>query len=128
MRKMKVRTEESMESELLNRLAAKGCGIEAALAETYMGAESLMVRILGKVPASTALSRVETALAAADVKGVFEASHELKGLYATTALTPLYEKCCEIVEISRAGSLEGIAPKLEVLKGMHAEFCAVIAG
>lgn len=115
-----------MENALLTELESKGCRIKETLEETYMGAEALMVRIIKKVPSTTCFMRMSAALAAADARGVFEASHELKGLYATTALTPLYEKCCEIVEVARAGSLDGIPEKLTGLQTMHDEFCGVI--
>lgn len=117
-----------MENELLNRLAERGCRISEALADTYMGVESLMVKIIRKVPSTTTLDRMSAAIDASDARGVFEAAHELKGLYATTALTPLYDKCVEIVEPARNGSLEGLADRLAELKALHAEFCALIGG
>ena len=52
---------------------------------------------------------------------VFEASHELKGVYASLGLTPLYDVCSEIVEIARAGGLDGVADLLPSLEEMHAE-------
>ena len=52
---------------------------------------------------------------------LFSASHALKGLYASLALTPLHAICSEIVEIARAGSTEGVAERLERLEKMHRE-------
>ena len=52
---------------------------------------------------------MRTAFDAKDAKSLFEASHELKGVYASLGLTPLYDLCSEIVEIARAGGLDGVA-------------------
>jgi len=64
---------------------------------------------------------MRTAFDAKDAKSLFEASHELKGVYASLGLTPLYDLCSEIVEIARAGGLDGVADLLPSLEEMHAE-------
>jgi len=117
-----------MQSELLKKLAAEGCDIEKVLDETYCGRESLMVRIISKVPNSSCLERLSAAVSAGDATAAFEAAHELKGVYAVSALTPLLEKCCVIVEITRKRSLEGVAELLPDLQAMHSSFCKLIIG
>ena len=115
-----------MNSELLNELAAAGCGVEASLNGTFMGNEAFYLKMLGKLPEKTILEKLRAALTTGEVKAVFEASHELKGVYAKLGLTPLFTACCEIVEIARAGSIEGIEPKLTALEAAHAEMMAKI--
>lgn len=115
-----------MESPLLTALAAKGCEIEKSLEATFMGRESFYVRMLHKLPASPCVGKVRAAIEANSATQCFEASHELKGLYATLGLTPLYERCCEIVEITRKGSMEGVAEKLPPMAAMHDEYVALI--
>lgn len=117
-----------MQSELLNKLETKGCRIAETLEATYCGNEALMERIMSRIPETTCLARMETALAAGDAKTLFAAAHELKGLFATAALTPLYAKCCEIVEIARAGGTDGVDRLLPELKTLFAEFCGIIKG
>lgn len=117
-----------MESKLLNDLAARGCAVMESLEETFMGNEAFYVKMLAKLPTNDAIVRMESALAVKDAKALFEASHELKGLYGTMGLTPNYTRCCEIVEIARAGGTDGVAEKLVSLKAMHAETVALIQG
>ena len=59
---------------------------------------------------------------------MFQASHELKGIYASLGLTPLYEPCSEIVEIARAGGLDGVEELMEQLDELHAEVVALANG
>ncbi len=116
-----------MDSPLLNTLAAQGCQVADALDKTFMGREAFYEKMLRKLPQSECLVKLRTALEANDAKAAFEASHELKGVYATLGLTPLYEKCCEIVEITRAGSTEGTLQLLPNLEAQHASFIQIIA-
>lgn len=117
-----------MENELLKKLADRGCKVAETLEETYMGREDFYLKIIARLPNTTCLDRMEAALAAADAAAFFAASHELKGLYGTLGLTPLYDACCEMVEIARVGSLEGVPEKFAALKPRHAEFCALVVG
>lgn len=114
-----------MESRLLNNLAANGCSVERALKDTFLGNEGFYAKIFGKLAANDALSRLEKALVAQDVKAVFEAAHELKGMYGNLGLTPLADRVCAIVEIARADSLEGVAGLLPDLKALHAKIVAL---
>ena len=118
-----------MQSDLLNALAAKGCGVETMLHDTFMDMEPFYEKMLRKLPENTAIVRLRGAFDAQDVNAAFEAAHELKGLYATLGLTPAYELCCAIVEVLRPRSGFGdIAEKLSALEAVHNELLAVIAG
>ena len=114
-----------MEKKLLNDLAANGCSVAQALNDTFLGNEDFYVRVFGRLSSNTALARLEQSLASNDVKGVFEAAHELKGMYGNLGLTPLYGCVCIIVETARAGSLNGIAERLPELKELHARIVAL---
>ena len=113
---------------MLNELASLGCSVEQSLDETYMGNESFYESILRKLPRTMCLKRMRAALDARDAKALFEASHELKGLYATLGLMPLFTMCSEIVEITRIGGLDGVEERLDRLLTRHDEFVAVIGG
>jgi len=116
-----------MQSKLLETLAAKGCTIEEMLTETFMGKEDFYVRMLRKLPANTSMGRVLAALAANSAKGVFDAAHELKGMYSTLGLAPLWRICNRIVETTRAGSMDGVAAEVAALEKMHAEYVELVS-
>ena len=104
-----------MQNELLDTLEQKGCAISEMLAETFMGKEDFYVRMLRKLPANTSMDRLKAALDANSAQRVFDASHELKGLYSTLGLSPLWTICNRIVETTRAGSMDGVAADVEAL-------------
>ena len=108
-------------TDLLDALAKMGCDIETALRDTYIGNRSFYVRMLKKLPANGALPRMREALAVGDASALFSASHNLKGLYASLGLTPLHALCGEIVEIARAGGIDGAAERFARLEKMHGE-------
>ncbi len=116
-----------MNSTLLNELEKRGCAISEMLEQTYMGNEAFYVKMLTKMTSSGGMVKLQDALLSADVNALFSASHDLKGVYGTLGLTPLYEKCCEIVEIARAGSMEGLADKIAVLAKLHEELMKLIS-
>ena len=116
-----------MQNELLDTLAQKGCAISEMLAETFMGKEDFYVRMLHKLPAHTSMDRLKAALDANSAQRVFDASHELKGLYSTLGLSPLWTICNRIVETTRAGSMDGVAADVEALARMHAEYVALVS-
>ncbi|MBQ6472181.1 MAG: amino acid permease [Victivallales bacterium] len=106
---------------LLEMLRGIGCDIDETLTKTFMGNEKFYLKMFVKLTANTALERIHQALEAKNAEALFEASHELKGVYANLGLTPLYEPCAAIVEIARAGETEGVAEILEQLDELHSE-------
>ena len=112
-------------TNLFATLKEIGCDVERA--RDAMGGDSAFyLKMLQKLSANTALTRVRGALEAQDATAVFAASHELKGMYAYLGLTPLYELCSEIVEIARPGGLDGIAEPLEQLEAMQDEIVSLV--
>ena len=107
--------------DVIARLSAMGCDIETALRDTYMGDRGFYLKMLAKLRESALPAQIRDALGKGDASALFAASHALKGVYASLALTPLHALCSEIVEIARAGSLKGVAERLERLEKMHRE-------
>lgn len=107
--------------DVIAKLSAMGCEVEAALRDTYMGDRRFYLKMLAKLSESPLLEQMRAALMKGDASAIFAAAHALKGVYASLALTPLYALCSEIVEIARAGSFEGVAERLEKLEKMHRE-------
>ncbi|MBQ7176356.1 MAG: response regulator, partial [Victivallales bacterium] len=113
---------------LIETLKGIGCDVEGTMAETFMGNEKFYMKMFNKLPTNTALERMHSALEAKNAEALFEASHELKGVYASLGLTPLYEPCSEIVEIARAGGLDGVEELLEQLDELHKEIVELAKG
>ena len=122
----RVRETEEPAGDPLASLARMGCNVEAALREIYVGNRAFYLKMLGKLAKNTALGKMRDALGAGNVAALFSSSHNLKGVYASLGLTPLHALCSEIVEIARAGGLDGAAERLERLEKMHGEVLDVI--
>ena len=117
----------SMPADLLSALSEMGCNVSAALRDTYMDDKAFYLKMLSRLPESNALARMRDALTAGNPSAFFSASHNLKGLYASLGLTSLHELCREMVEISRAGGLDGVAESLARLEKMHKSILGLIA-
>ncbi len=92
-----------------------------------MGKESFYVKMLKNLANNQSLARLEEAFEKKDVEACFEASHDLKGMYATLGLTPLFQRCSDIVELSRNGKMDGFEQAIPSLKVLHAHFLEIIA-
>lgn len=115
-----------MDNPLLSELENQGCNIQQMLVDTFMNNEALYVKLLKKLKNNKSLDKLADAYAAGDVKACFEASHDLKGMYATLGLKPLFTLCCAIVEPARNNSLDGAAQNLAALQQEHARFLDII--
>lgn len=117
-------------SQIFSRLAAMGCNIEETLEDTYMGNEALYLKQLVRLAGSDTPQKMLAAVRGGDVAECFEAAHELKGLYATMGLEPLYRSCCVIVEATRGeqGRLDGVLEKAEALAASHEAVLGEIRG
>lgn len=124
--KHKAPAKAELKGDLLHALAKMGCDVETALRDTYIGNVAFYVKMLGKLSQSAALEHMRKSFESFDATGLFDASHNLKGLYASLGLTPLHALCSEIVEIARAGSFDGVAPLLQRLEKLHAEVIALV--
>ncbi len=121
LRRTAATADSGLKGDVLNCLAKMGCDIETALKETYIGNVAFYLKMLAKLPQNTAIAQMRKSFDTFDAVGLFEASHSLKGMYASLGLTPLHAICSEIVEISRNGGLDGVSPLLTKLEKMHAE-------
>ena len=114
-------------NQLLTILEKEGCEVSKSLQETMMGNEAFYVKMLKNLEKNKSLGLLEEAFARQDVTACFEASHDLKGMYATLGLTPLLERCIVIVEKARNGKLDGFEQDIPSLKALHAHFLETIA-
>ena len=116
------------DEDVFASLAKMGCDIEMTLRNTYMGDKPFYKSMLGKLQGGAAIVQMRAAFDAKDATALFSLSHNLKGLYASLGLTPLHALCSEIVEIARAGGIDGAADRLSRLEGLHGEVLAIING
>ena len=122
----KARPKMELKSDVLHRLAMMGCDVETSLRETYVGNRSFYLKMLAKLPQVKALEQIRSALGAANAIALFNASHNLKGLYASLGLTPLHAICSEIVEIARGGSTDGVGELLARMEKLHDEIVEIV--
>ena len=125
-RLIRVRAPGESAPKLLPVLAKMGCDVETALREVYLGDAGFYEKMLGRLLGNTMLAQVRVAFDRHAVAELFEASHSLKGQYASLGLTPLHALCGEIVEIARAGGFDGVEKRLERLEKLHEEVLSVI--
>ena len=114
--------------DILETLRGVGCDVDGALSRLFSGDEKFYAKMLAKLPENTAMARMRAALDAGDAAALFEASHELKGVYANLGITPLYEPCREIVEIARAGTTDGVEELIGQMEELHAEVITLARG
>jgi len=126
LRRRLARSKAGLKGDILQALSKMGCDVETALRETYVGDAAFYVKMLMKLPKSTAIAKMRSAFDAFDVEALFAASHNLKGLYASLGLTPLHALCSEIVEIARARSLDGVGARLARLERLHRDVLALL--
>lgn len=108
-------------SALTDKLAAYGCNIDEAMGR-FLHNEAFYAKCYGKFVADKGFARLGEALQAGDVKGAFEAAHDLKGISANMGITPVYELIAGMVEVLRAGKMpEDAAENYQKLMEMHAE-------
>ena len=116
-----------MTNQLLTILESEGCAVSNALQETMMGKEAFYVKMLKNLEKNKSIQLLEEAFARKDVNACFEASHDLKGMYATLGLTPLVECCKPIVETARQGGMDGFEEAIPALKRLHTHFLDIIS-
>lgn len=108
-------------SALTDKLAAYGCNIDEAMGR-FLNNEAFYGKCYGKFVADKAFARLGEALKAGDVKGSFEAAHDLKGISANMGITPVYELIVGMVEVLRAGRMpEDAMETYQKLMEMHAD-------
>ena len=108
-------------SSLTDKLAAYGCNIDEAMGR-FLNNEAFFVFCYGKFVADKSFARLGEALQAGDVKGAFEAAHDLKGISANMGITPVYELIVGMVEMLRARRMpEDAMETYQRLMEMHTD-------
>lgn len=108
-------------SALTDKLSAYGCNIDEAMGR-FLNNEAFYAKCYGKFVADKCFDRLGESLKAGNVKGSFEAAHDLKGVSANMGITPVYELIVGMVEELRAGRMPEDAMEIyQKLMEMHAD-------
>ncbi|MCH4153298.1 MAG: Hpt domain-containing protein [Saccharofermentans sp.] len=93
-------------TEIIEGLKKWGCDIDSAMPR-FGGDESFYCRLIYEVDEEKGFTELGSQLKNGYIKESFETAHMLKGVLANMEITPMYETTCRIVELLRAGTLEG---------------------
>ena len=88
-------------------------------AVALMTNDALIARMLGKFMANNGCDKLVSCYETKDYRGVFEASHTLKGVAGNLALTPLYVLACTITEATRNSDDVNLDKEIEELKAVY---------
>lgn len=100
-------------NDLSAGLKSWGCDVEAAM-ERMLHDQTLFVICIHQVANDPVFEALGNALEQHQAAEAFDYAHTLKGILATTGITPLYTTVCQMVESLRVGSMEE-PPKLYTL-------------
>lgn len=91
-------------SLLTERLAAYGCNMEAAMGR-FLDNEDFYATCYEKFVEDKSFAALGENLMSGNVRGAFEAAHDLKGISANMGITPVYDLIAELVEGLRTGNI-----------------------
>ncbi len=111
--------------QVIERLIQWGCDVPGALPR-FIGDRDFYCRMLAMLAGEEDFQKLGDALNAGDVKSSFDAAHTLKGVLGNIGLTPMYEEACSIVELLRAGRLEGTREHYNTLMRQEKELEALL--
>lgn len=99
---------------IIDRLIQWGCNVQGAMPR-FLNSTDMYCLLLRSVPEQDDFEALGNALNAGDKTATFEKAHALKGVLANMSLTPMYTEVCEIVELLRSGTMEGVSSHYEKL-------------
>lgn len=100
--------------QIMERLNQWGCDVRSAMPR-FLNNTDMYCQLLRSVPNQDSFDKLGAALDDGDLKEAFEQAHSLKGVLANMALTPMYMEVCEIVELLRDGTMDGVPVRYEEL-------------
>lgn len=106
--------------KLIKALEDWNCDTKSAL-DRMLGDEDFYASLLMEYKDSFDFNRLREASAQGRCQEAFEVAHALKGVLGNLGLTPLYTMVCEVVEMLRKGSCEGIPEKADAMIAKKAE-------
>lgn len=90
-----------------------------------MNNENLYLRLVGLVINQPEFDSLKQSVEAGDLERGFEAAHALKGVLGNLALTPIYDKVCEITELLRNSTQTDYSTLLQQITELRAKLAAL---
>jgi hypothetical protein len=112
---------------LIAALKAWGCDVDSALPR-FLDDRSMYATFIRQVVDEPSFVSLGKAIESGDAKASFEKAHELKGVVANMALTPIYETVVLIAEPLRAGKWSGVKENYAKLTEQWAHFRTIVLG
>lgn len=114
-----------MNEEYKKKLMANGVDFDRTM-ERFIGNEDLYEKFLLKFINDKSYTHMLDMIASGNVEESFKAAHTLKGVAANLGLDNLFHATVPLVELFRAGSMEGYGPLLEKVSIEYNSICSVI--
>lgn len=111
--------------QIREKLIERGVPYDEVM-ERFVNDESFYFDYLHQFTRDGYIALLEQALAQKKPEEAFKAAHTLKGLMANLGLLPLVDEISPLVEVLRAGSLEGAKETFSSFKASHQDFCEFI--
>lgn len=115
----------------VEKLKANGIDYDEGV-HRFSGKESIYLKYLRRLPETTMIADAKKAVAAGDIKGnttsAFENFHNLKAFVGNLSISELFEKVCELTDVFRSGSIEGVDvdAKLAEIEAVFDRVCQTI--
>ncbi len=106
-------------------LAEAGINVEEGI-KRFCGNADIYERLLYKFPNERQFFDLIDAIEEGNVKEAFQAAHALKGVCGNLSIQKMYEDLVPIVEILRAGSMDGVEELCGILKVSYSEVIKVL--
>ncbi|ETP73083.1 Hpt domain-containing protein [Lachnospiraceae bacterium JC7] len=91
-----------------------------------MGNEALYLRLAAMADQQPEFQELESLIKDNDLKSAFHAAHSLKGVFGNLAITPLYDRLCEITELLRSetpADYESLVIDIMKFKDKYSSIC-----
>lgn len=111
-------------NKLIQDLAAEGCDMDKTM-NRFLDDEAFYAECLGDMLMDPAFKELKKVLQAQDTKSAFEYAHSLKGIIGNMGLTSMFNAIVRLVEVLRAGSLEGTDEMYLQLMEEHQKYLTI---
>ncbi|MDD3796190.1 MAG: Hpt domain-containing protein [Lachnospiraceae bacterium] len=112
-------------SDELIKLKEWGCDVDGAL-ERMLDDEEFLLDCIKQVASDPSFDTLGTALEKENKEEAFDAAHTLKGIFANTGLSPLFDVVVRIVEPLRAGRIENLLTIYQELLEKQSELLQIL--
>ena len=102
-----------------------GCDVGAGM-QLALNNEAFYLECVNDTAEDESYDMLLAALKKNDAKEAFNLAHSLKGVFSNLGLTPMYEKCMELVEPLRDGHCAHLTEKAEELLALRRRLIGIL--